>query len=66
MVVGDSMAGRGARARSRPHSRATPPQGAPELSISHILGTSDLHTAAAAAASRDDLMDLGFVSGTRQ
>ncbi|XP_066905955.1 mediator of RNA polymerase II transcription subunit 12 isoform X3 [Halyomorpha halys] len=50
LVVGDAMVGRGSRTKVKSH-KMTPPSGQPELSISHILGTSDI-----LAASRDDLL----------
>ncbi|XP_073983831.1 mediator complex subunit kohtalo isoform X1 [Rhodnius prolixus] len=57
LVVGDVTAGRGNRGKVKPH-KMTPPSGQGELSISHILGTSDFGT----SASRDDL--LMELSGT--
>uniref|UniRef100_A0A0A9YNL5 Mediator of RNA polymerase II transcription subunit 12 n=1 Tax=Lygus hesperus TaxID=30085 RepID=A0A0A9YNL5_LYGHE len=54
LVVGDITAGRGSKGKIKPH-KMTPPSGQSELSISHILGTSDC-----LGGARDDLlMDLG-------
>ncbi|XP_014240194.1 mediator of RNA polymerase II transcription subunit 12 isoform X2 [Cimex lectularius] len=54
LVVGDATAGRGSRGKIKPH-KMTPPSGQGELSISHILGTSD-----SLGGARDELLlELG-------